>query len=98
MSARKKPGTILERSATMGALRDADRVVALVRMVESLAEGKSMALGEIASAVFGWETERVFLAIDAALAAGMIGKNAPDGRIHVARAVLPEPRKGTSGT
>ena len=86
MSARKRSAIetrlagVIERSAEMGARRDADRVVALVVLVEKLAEGESMALGEIASQVFGWPTERVFIAIDAALSAGLIGKN-KKGRI-----------------
>ena len=60
----------------MGARKDADRVRALVAAVESLAAGTPKALGDLAAEVFGWDPERVFLAIDAALHAGLIAKNA----------------------
>ena len=73
----------------MSARKDADRVVALVVLVEKLAKGESMVLGEIASQVFGWDPERVFLAIDAALAAGLIGKNKKDGRIVAPELAVP---------
>ena len=65
----------------MGARKDADRIVALVVAVEALARGERQTLGELASAVFGWDINRVFLAVDAAIATGKIAKNGPDGAI-----------------
>jgi hypothetical protein len=64
----------------MSRRQDAKRVRALVEAVEALATGERMTLGAIASKVFGWSDERVFLAIDAAVHSKLIARN-KDGAI-----------------
>jgi hypothetical protein len=59
----------------MGAANDGKRIAALVEAIEELAKGHNMTVGEIASKVFGWSPERVFLAIDAAIEAKLIASN-----------------------
>ena len=59
----------------MSARLDAKRVTALVVAVWAIAKGKPQSIGDLAGSVFGWPTERVFLAIDAAMQAGTIAKN-----------------------
>jgi hypothetical protein len=66
----------------MSAANDGKRIAALVEAFERLAKGNNMTLGELATKVFGWSAERVFLAIDAAIDAKSIAPNraAPWGR------------------
>jgi hypothetical protein len=52
--------------------KDADRGAALVTAVEALTRGEQTTLGDLAGRVFGWSPERVFLAVDAALARKLI--------------------------
>jgi hypothetical protein len=51
---------------------DAARIAVLVRAVDKLAAGQPTTLGQLAEALFGWSTERTFLAIDRALHSGQI--------------------------
>lgn len=64
----------------MSTAKDAARIAALVTAVESLSEGKPTSLGERAVHVFGWKADRVFLAIDHAVARGFIARNG-DGQV-----------------
>jgi hypothetical protein len=57
------------------AAQDAKRVAALVQVIDAMARGEAQTLGGIASDVFGWSPERVFLAIDAAITAKLIARN-----------------------
>ncbi len=58
----------------MSTKADAKRILALVEAVDSLAQGKPAQLGNLAERVFGWPSERVFLAIDEAVHSGAIAK------------------------
>lgn len=68
----------------MSARKDAARVRALVELVETITRGEPLTLGDVAQAVFGWDPERAFLAIDAAVHRGLIEKG-PAGRIETVR-------------
>jgi hypothetical protein len=58
----------------VSARSDAVRIHALVKAVEALASGEAQTLGDLAMRVFGWDPERVFLAIDHAVHEGRIAK------------------------
>jgi hypothetical protein len=52
--------------------KDSKRIVALLQVLEQLAAGEAITLGDAAIRVFGWESDRVFLAIENAVSHGEI--------------------------
>lgn len=59
--------------------RDALRVVALLGVLQRIADRKFVSLGTAATEVFGWSTERVFLAIECAVKEGRIAPGGSHG-------------------
>jgi hypothetical protein len=73
----------------VSARKDGERVAALVTALEAMASGTPQKLGDVAEKVFGWPTERVFLAIDSALHRGLLGKNAETDAIATPQEAAP---------
>jgi hypothetical protein len=61
----------------VSARKDADRIAALVVLIEELEARKSQTLGDVAGEVFGWDGERVFRAIRAAIDRKLIAPAMP---------------------
>jgi hypothetical protein len=77
-----------------GGSSDAERVAAVLRLFERIEKGQCKTLGDSLALLFGWDANRIFLAIHRAIDKGWIAPN--ELRKAEQKRPAPKPRKAPS--